>query len=84
MKLEKKIEEQLVFSVWNNKIDKKIQTKTTPYYFHNKELYVLVCNSLWLHYVTLEKEKLLKILKKNLGNDFIKNIRFKLDFCKKI
>lgn len=76
MKLEKEIEEKEIFLFWYEELDKKIIDVSRPYFFFNEELFVYVCNSLWLHYINLHKHEIINKLNKK--RKLIKNIRLKI------
>jgi len=63
---------------WPKIISKSAAAKTKPVLIKDKILVVVVSNSSWLHQVTMDKNKILKKIHKIVGDEAIKDIRFKI------
>ena len=85
--LEKNIffENNEVVKTWNKFVSKKIKLHTKPIGIRSSRLIVNVDSSNWLFELqTKHRGKILKKIKKHLGEDKIKDIKFKIGEIKNV
>ena len=76
-KLSDKLKEIKVIELWPNTVGKIISKHTTGIYLRNKILYITLDNAAMREELHYAHTKLLKILNRKLGENFIEEIFFK-------
>lgn len=79
----RKLKEGIIRGYWN-KITDKLSTKSTPLWIKDETLYVTVEDSIYLHHMSMNKEKYLKNINILLKGNYIKEIIFKVSKVKNI
>ena len=78
-KLEKKESElENILRAWKDAVDDKTYKRTRPLRIKKGTLQIIVQNSAWIFDLSLKKESLLSELNKSLGNQLIKDLKFKV------
>ena len=67
-----------IIAAWSEVVGKKGRAHSKPASLRRQRLIVNVDGSTWLYELTLNKERLLKGIKKKLGEDKVKEIQFRI------
>ncbi|MGL4307571.1 MAG: DUF721 domain-containing protein [Cetobacterium sp.] len=73
----RKLKEGIVISRWEEIVD-KLALKSTPIVLKEGTLYVYVEDSIYLHHMSMNKNKYLQKIEEILKSDYVKDIRFKV------
>ena len=78
----RKLKEGIIRGHWRDIVE-KLSNKSEPLWIKEGILYVLVEDSIYLHHMSMNKNKYLKRIFEILKKDYIKDIRFKISKVKK-
>lgn len=67
-----------ILNVWQKAVGEKAKAHSRPVTIKRKVLTVEVDSSTWLYTLNLKKKSILDYLKKELGEDKIKDVRFRM------
>ena len=67
-----------VENIWKEIVGEKASAHTRPASLRKKQLVINIDGSSWLYELTLRKNELLAKLKKRMGEDKIKELRFRI------
>lgn len=73
----RKLKEGIVRGHWRDIVG-KLSKKSEPFWIKEGILYVLVEDSIYLHHMSMNKNKYLKKVQEILKKDYVKDIRFKI------
>ncbi|MGL4971264.1 MAG: DciA family protein [Cetobacterium sp.] len=73
----RKLKEGIIRGHWRDIVD-KLSEKSEPLWIKESVLYVLVEDSMYLHHMSMNKNKYLNKVQDILKKDYVKDIRFKI------
>ncbi|MBM3709756.1 MAG: DUF721 domain-containing protein [Actinobacteria bacterium] len=74
----KKLKRYSVFNHWAEIVGSEISSKTKPEKLFKGILYISVENSAWANEISLMSRKLVKEINKFIGEDIVRELRFKI------
>ncbi|MGL5089053.1 MAG: DUF721 domain-containing protein [Cetobacterium sp.] len=78
----KKLKEGIIRGHWKNIVE-KLSEKSEPLWIKEGILYVVVEDTIYLHHMSMNKNKYLKKVQETLKVDYVKDIRFKVSKVQK-
>jgi len=74
----KKLKRYSIFNHWPEIVGSEISSKTRPEKLFKGILYISVASSVWANEMSLMSRKLVKEINKYIGEDIVRELRFKI------